>query len=66
MNLSEAFVILRKHNFIVEATSQQYCMNCGAKVDPHDNYCGTCGAELDEDDDVQNVYTNMKPVEEAE
>ena len=52
MNLSEAFIILRKHNFIVEATSQQYCMNCGAKVDPHDNYCGTCGAELDEDDDV--------------
>lgn len=52
MKLNEALSILKNNNYIVEATSQQYCMDCGAKVDPHDNYCETCGAELDEDDDV--------------
>ena len=52
MNLNEAIKTLKTAGYLVEATSQQYCMDCGAKVNPHDNYCETCGAELDEDDDV--------------
>ena len=52
MNIYEAIKLLKNNHFIVEATSQLYCMNCGAKVGPHDNYCSECGEELEEDEDV--------------
>lgn len=52
MNLRYAIKLLKENNYIVEATSQKYCMNCGAPVDPHNNFCTNCGAELEADEDV--------------